>query len=64
MVQTFEAIWSHGKIIPKESVEFEENTLFKITMLPNQVDAENDWLKLRGKCKGKLSTVAEFNRKY
>lgn len=62
MEQTFEAIWSHGKIIPKESVNFKENTHLKITVLDNQTEVKNDWRKLRGKFKGKLSTVDEFIR--
>ena len=62
MKQTFEAIWSHGKIIPKESVTFKENTHLKIVVLDDQVEVKNDWLKLRGKFKGKLSSVDEFMR--
>ena len=62
MEQTFEAIWSHGKIIPKESVNFKENTHLKIIVLDDQAKAKSDWQKLRGKFKGKLSTVDEFNR--
>lgn len=62
MKQTFEAIWSHGKIIPKESVNFKENTHLKIIVIDDQTEVKNDWLKLRGKFKGKLSTVDEFIR--
>ena len=62
MEQTFEAIWSHGKIIPKELINFEENTQLKIIVFDGQADVKNDWQKLRGKFKGKLSTVDEFIR--
>ncbi len=62
MKQIFEAIWSHGKIIPKESVNFKENTHLKIIVVDDQTEVKNDWLKLRGKFKGKLSTVDEFIR--
>jgi predicted DNA-binding antitoxin AbrB/MazE fold protein len=62
MEQTFEAIWSHGKIIPKEPVNFKENTHLKIIVLDDQAEVKNDWMKLRGKFKGKLSTVDEFIR--
>lgn len=62
MQQTFEAIWRHGKIIPKESVNFKENTHLKIIVLDDQTKVKNDWQKLRGKFKRKLSSVDEFNR--
>lgn len=62
MKQTFEAIWSHGKIIPKESVNFKENTHLKIIVLDDQAEVGNNWQRLRGKYKGKLSSVDEFIR--
>ena len=62
MEQTFEAVWTHGKIIPKESVNFKENTHLKIVVITDQMQVKNDWQKLRGKFKGKLSTVDEFIR--
>jgi len=62
MKQTFEAIWSHGKIITKESVNFKENTHLKIMFLDDQAEVGNSCQRLRGKYKGKLSSVDEFIR--
>ncbi len=62
MLQTFEAIWSYGKIIPQKSMNFKENTHLKIIVLDDQSETKKDWRELRGKFKGKLSAVDDFNR--
>ncbi len=62
MKQTFEAIWSHGKVIPKEPVNFKENTHLKVMVLDDHANVGNSWQSLRGKYKGKLSSVDDFIR--
>jgi len=63
MQTVFEAIWHEGKIIPKEPVKIKEQSRLLIIMLDEQKGEESgEWLKLKGKYRGKLSSVDEFIR--
>ncbi len=64
MRQMFEATWSQGEIIPKESINIRNNARLMVIVLDDQPthDTKPDWRKLKGKYKGKLSAVDEFIR--
>jgi len=65
MKHVFEAVWRKGKIILNEPININDNTRLMITVVDDkQIECKQkkDWQKLKGKYKGKLSTVDEFIR--
>ncbi len=64
MQTVFEAIWHEGKIVPKEPVNIKEHARLLILVLDEQKsdDQPGEWRKLKGKYRGKLSSVDEFIR--
>ncbi len=63
MQTIFEAIWHEGKIVPKEPVNIEEHARLLIIALDEQKGNESgEWRTLKGKYRGRLSSVDEFIR--
>jgi len=64
MQKAFEAVWNQGQIIPREPVSIKDQTCLLIVVLKEQYeDAQSfDWRSLKGKYRGKLSSVDEFIR--
>ena len=62
MKKTFEAIWEHGRIVPKESIQINDHTRLLIVILDEQVEhvPTPGWRRLKGKYKNKLSSVDKF----
>ncbi len=64
MKRAFEAIWEQGKIIPTETIKINDHTRVLIVILDDrqieQVPTTSGWKSLKGKYKGKLSSVDEF----
>ena len=63
MKKAFEAIWEQGKVIPTESISINEHTRLLVVILDEQVAQASitpGWKALKGKYKGKLSSVDKF----
>ena len=63
MKKAFEAIWEQGKLIPTESININEHTRLLVVVLeePCEQSSTNPaWKALKGKYKGKLSSVNKF----
>ena len=63
MKRAFEAIWEQGKVVPTESIRINEHTRLLVVILEEpgeQISTTPGWKALKGKYKGKLSSVDEF----
>jgi hypothetical protein len=59
----FEAVWQQGKIIPRESVDIKEYARL-LVIVADEKDRDSKkagWRELKGKYKGKLSTVGSIH---
>jgi hypothetical protein len=62
MKQAFEAVWEQGKILPLEAVSINDHTRLLVVVIdePGEQVPTSGWRTLKGKYKGKLSSVDEF----
>ncbi len=62
MRRAFEVIWKQGKVIPTEVININEHTRLLVVILDEQIeeDKASGGRSLKGKYKGKFSSVDEF----
>jgi predicted DNA-binding antitoxin AbrB/MazE fold protein len=62
MKKAFEAIWEQGKLIPREAINLNEQTRVLVVILddPHEDRPRKNWQDLKGKYRGRLSSVSAF----
>ena len=60
MYKTIEAVYKNGVIVPLEEITVNEKSRLLITVHEFPQKNKKDWLSVKGKLKGMLSSVDEF----